>query len=588
MEGLVQLNQAILQMNTEPAVEPESPQTPVHSFSVLQELRKDFKNPRLFSALLELAASSDVIPEAESCYAETLQACVHPFATKSFLLALKNTAVGQQLLKNRKTDDFEKKYLKDKVAITPENIVNGFSFYKISEDAAVVARIQEIYKNPLDWENRYLTLNYFLALKSQMQEKMQEASKKAWSIAEQHEKAGGEHHANKLRNSMKKALQSSRARVTTTNFILFLQAALPLAYGNINEQFTYQGLFIYRDFIRSLRAQIEMIVQHAEKLLHQETEAMHDFIEEKRENLIKAAKKRENLQRLNRHQLEKIDQAVQKEHHHQMTHVQEQTRRLYQVKIQAHYLKNLESSIAPLKKPKIVFEDHLGLPQQIFKEIEKLPHHDIDAKAEIYLEEVCMGMGRCASMVLLHEYFKKTLEEMGRHFGDIWPIHYAHAMLEAQIVVNRSAWYAAHKLYTTAEHNHDSLRAEKNKVVTGCNRILRAFNAIETQARNTPQFERLQVELLMDKALLLKKLLTEVYSVLDVSANIKIKHVAKGVAALKSAESQIATIKEKDPEYEAKLDESARRALVTALYDISSLLILEEDDEDDEATEDLI
>lgn len=578
------MNQAILQMNTKPAVEPESPQKPADSFSVLQELRKDFKNPRLFPALLELAASGHVIPEAESCYAETLRACVRPFAKQSFLLALKNTAVGQQLLKSRKTDDFEKKYLKEKFATTPESIVNGFSFYKISEDAAVVARIQEIYRNPLDWENRYLTLNYFLSLKSQMQEKMQNASKKAWSVAEQHEKAGGEHHAIKLRNSMKKALRSSRARVTTTNFILFLHAALPLAYGNINEQFTYQGLFIYRDFIRSLRAQIEMIVQHTEKLLHQETEAMHKFIEKKRENLIKAAKKGEKLQGLNRHQLEKIDKMVQKEQYHHMTHVREQTERLYQVKAQAHYLKNLESSIAPLKKPKIVFEDHLGLPQQTFKEIEKLPHHDIDAKAEIYLEEVCLGIGRCASMVLLHEYFKSTLEKMVQHFGDIWPIHYAHAMLEAQTVVNQSAWYAAHKLYTASKHS-DALQAEKNKVVAGCNGILRAFNVIENQAKNTPQFERLQVEFLMDKALLLQKLLTEVYSVLEVSANIKIKHVAKGVAALKSAESLIATIKEKDPEYEARLDENARQALVTALYAISSLLILEEDDEDDESME---
>ena len=558
----------------------ETREPPSSSFQILQELKKDFKDPHNFSSLMELMGSPDIIPSPEGFYAETLKECMRPFEKKSLRLQLKNTKVGRQFTKVLKTDVFEDKYLKGKIKINVQNIVNGFTFYKLSQDPAVISRIQEIHNNPLDWEKRYLTLNYFLALKARSNEKMQRMSDKASGLMDKYEKTGGVGAAHKVRDSMKKSLQQSRTKAITSNFILFLQAALPMAFGNISSHFEYQAIFTYRDFIRSLKTRFDVVLEHAEQLLQHETEGVDSRLEQKKEQLMEEAKGGKKFENLRLSEMEKINAALKTERESMASHLDQMIVRLNKVKVQAFYLKGIESNLMLPRKPKSVIDEALELPREVFKELEKSPHNDLDAKAQRYIENLCISINRCNGIIMLHESFKKLLEEVAGKYGQLWPLLYSSMMLEVANLTNIKSSYEAKKVYVSPDQSTQELMTEKKQLSQGCNQLLQLLNTIESQMTASEEFHKAKVEFFLDKALLLRKLVVDIYPLLGISAEVKIKHVEKGVAAVKSAEKAITKVMELDGKYEAKIEENGRNQLITSLYGLSSSMILEDVEED--------
>ncbi|MBF0278742.1 MAG: hypothetical protein HQM13_13160 [SAR324 cluster bacterium] len=558
----------------------EGRQAPSGSFQMLQELKKDFKDPQNFSGMMDLIGSPDIIPTPGGLFEQTLKECTQPFAKKSLRLAFKNTSMGRQFTRVLKTDAFENKFLKGKIKINVQNIVNGFTFYKLSQDPAVVSRIQEIYNNPMDWEKRYLTLNYFMALKARSNEKMQGMSQKAMNLVEKYEKTGGVGAANKVRNNMKKSFQGTRSKAVTTNFILFLHAALPVAYGNISTHFEYQLLFTYRDFIRSLRSIVDMIVEHADQLLQHESEGVDSRLEAKKERLIEEAKGGKKYENLRLNEMEKINATLQAEREGMASQLDGMIKRVNKVKTQALYLKGIESNLILPKKPRSIIDEALVLPREIFKELEKVPNNDLDAKAQSYIENLCVSIIRCSGIVLLHESFKKLLEQVAGKYGQVWPLLYATMMLDVQNLSNTKSSYEAKKVFSSPDQSTQELMADKKQLSQGCNQLLQQLNTIEAQTNASEEFQKAKVEFFLDKALLLRKLVIEIYPLLGVSSEVKIKHVEKGVAAVKNAEKAITKAMESDGSYEAKISETGRNELISSLYSLSSLMILEDDDDD--------
>ncbi len=558
----------------------ESREATSTSFEMLQELKKNFEDPQKFSTLMELLASPGVIPSPEGLYAETLKECMVLFVKKNLLLQFKSSSMGRQLTRDLKTDVFENKHLKGKIKINVQNIINGFTFYKLSQDPAVVSRIQEIYNDPLDWEKRYLMLNYFMALKAKSNEKMQEMSTKGLALVEKYEKTKGIEAANKVQSSMKQSFQALRSKVITTNFILFLQAALPVAYGNINPHFEYQLIFTYRDFIRSLQAIIQMVIEHADKLLEHETEGVRSRLEQKKERLLDEAKGGKKYENIHLKEMEKINEAMQAERETMATHLDGILTQLNKVKTQAFYLEDIESNLILPRKPKSIIDEALVLPREVFKELEKSLDNDLDEKARTYIENLCISINRASGVVLLHECFKKLLEEVAGKYGQVWPLLYVTMMLNVQNLLNIKASYEAKKMYSTPNQSTPELLAEKNRLSQECNQLLKQLSIIESQLNVSEGFDKTKVEFYLDKALLLRKLVVEIYPLLGVSLEVKIKHVQTGVGAVRNSEKAITEVMKTDGNYEPRIDENGRNELISALYSLSSVIILEDDGED--------
>jgi len=283
-----------------------------NSFQLVQDLRNNFKDADKLSSTIEVACSSDFKLMDEGAFAITIQECMQFFEKKSFMQFVRGSKVARQLAVSYKSEAFEKKFLKSKITNSVSNILNGFLLYKISQDQAVVGQIQSIHENPYGWNKRYLALNYFLALKTQINHKVQDMSKKGMALVSRYEEVGKMQEAHKVRETMKLKILASRSKALNTNFILFIQSALPMAFGNINEYFEYQLLFTFKEFVRALRSRVEMIVDHMDDLIKQENETVESRLEQRREDLMKEASGGGH-NRLHRDQLVKITETLTKE-----------------------------------------------------------------------------------------------------------------------------------------------------------------------------------------------------------------------------------------------------------------------------------
>ena len=80
-------------------------------------------------------------------------------------------------------------------------------------------------------------------------------------------------------------------------------------------------------------------------------------------------------------------------------------------------------------------------------------------------------------------------------------------------------------------------------------------------------------------------MIVEIYPLLEIPKDIRVKHVERGVSSVKSAEKALTKVLESDPDYEPKMGEASRNELIKSLYSISSLMILEDDEEEESSSE---
>ncbi len=557
-----------------------------NSFQIIQKLKKNIDDPNSTGALMDLVSSPDIFPDQEGPFADTINECVDYFEKKSVVSLFRGSKVARKLQRKYKQEAFESKFLKKKFGISIRTIINGFIFYKLSQNHAIISKIQEIYHNPSDWVQRYLTLNYFLALKIRVNEKVQAMSGKARDLMDKYESAGKHKELNQVREKMKHSLADSRVKVLTNNYLLFLEAALPMAYGHINDNFDYQAMFTYREFIRSLRAKVDQVADYGDRAVQKESEAIQFKLESRREALIREAKGGKDFTKLHRNEMEKINNTLMEEKKAAAARLEEMIKRVNELKIQAYRFKGLEKNIPNPKKPKVSVEQEISLPRETYKEIEKTPHNDIEENVEQYISDICMGVSKASCMTILHPRFDKLLEEIVVKYGQIWPTIYAKIMMDANKLFMQKDLYEAKLKFTTSNNPKAALHGDRTQMSQACTQLLQRFNTVESQLKKSSLFKKVIVSYYLDKALLLKRMIMEIYPHINVSANVKVNHVEKAVSSVKSAEKAVTKVMESDSNYEAKMDEKGRGALIKSLYSISTLLILENEDDDDEDDDD--